>query len=213
MSNSWAVSSSSGRGGGRCFRGRASVPCAPATTPLQSSLVIGGCGGVPIAPVSADGLVIDRVGGGLQVAGKRCRRCSREHVAGPGHTPVAEGARWRPGIGLMLARIRSTVLAGIEVITCEAEVDVSGHGCGAPTLGTRAQRNIRLRAPRFASLPFVHDAGKVSPRSINRLARLPACACRVLDLPGREGVTRGMAVAQPESQLDGGSGARRMPRC
>jgi len=88
-----------------------------------------------------------------------------------GRTPVAEGARWRPRIGLVLAPIHSTVLAGIEVIPCEVEVDVTGHGFGAPTLSTWAQRNIRLRAPRFVRLAFVHDAGKLSPRSISRLAR------------------------------------------
>jgi hypothetical protein len=58
-------------------------------------------------------------------------------------------------------------LAGIEVITCEVEVDVTAHGFGAPTL---------------------------------------------VGLPD-SGVTRGMAVGQPESQLDAGSAARRMPRC
>jgi len=34
----------------------------------------------------------------------------------------------------MLARIHSMALAGIEVIPCEVEVDVTGHGFGAPTL-------------------------------------------------------------------------------
>ena len=51
ISSSCAVSSLAGRGGGRCFRGRASAPHVLATTPLQTSPGIGGCGGAPVRPV------------------------------------------------------------------------------------------------------------------------------------------------------------------
>jgi magnesium chelatase family protein len=72
----------------------------------------------------------------------------------------------------MLARIHSMALTGIEVIPCEVEVDVTGHGFGAPTLVGLPDSAVKESVDRIRSA--LRNSGFAPPRTRTTINLAPA---------------------------------------
>lgn len=72
----------------------------------------------------------------------------------------------------MLARVYSLALVGIEALTCEVEVDVSGRGFGAPTLVGLPDSAVKESLERIRSA--LHNSGFAPPRTRTTVNLAPA---------------------------------------
>jgi len=95
----------------------------------------------------------------------------------------------------MLARIHSMALAGIEALTCEVEVDVTGHGYGPPTLVGLPDSAVKESVDRIRSA--LRNSGFAPPRTRTTINLAPADVRKegpAFDLP----IALGMLLADDQ---------------
>jgi magnesium chelatase family protein len=99
----------------------------------------------------------------------------------------------------MLARIHSMALVGIEALTCEVEVDVTGRGFGAPTLVGLPDSAVKESVDRIRSALINSGFGR--PRTKTTINLAPADVRKegpAFDLP----IAVGMLLADDQVRSD-----------
>ncbi|MBU0617579.1 MAG: YifB family Mg chelatase-like AAA ATPase [Planctomycetes bacterium] len=99
----------------------------------------------------------------------------------------------------MLARIHSMALTGIEAVTCEVEVDVTGRGFGFPTLVGLPDSSVKESSDRIRSA--LTNSGFAPPRTKTTINLAPADVRKegpAFDLP----IAIGMLLADDQIRSD-----------
>ena len=107
-------------------------------------------------------------------------------------------AKW-PKLRLMLARLHSMALQGIEAHLCEVEVDVTGRGFAAPNVVGLPDSAVKESVDRIRSA--LHNSGYLPPKSRTTINLAPADIKKegpAFDLP----IALGMVIGDDQLRTD-----------